>query len=240
VQIAPDGSVSDYRLKNTLTPTIAKLVDGAVRAWHFEPIVVDGKAVVAKTAMRLWLKAEPIDADNYRIRVTNVIFGEPHASSHFKPPKYPEGAVAARVGAKVLMYVKTDESGNVVEAEPYQTSLDVRTNSEVQAEAFRKLFETASVRAARFWHYDLSETINGKTKGTIAMVPIVYSLRGFGVRSVRDGEWKGYVPGPIRDVPLGREVKVGSGDQFAALGDGEAQSLDSRFKLRDDVIGKVL
>src|SRR4051812_34017858 len=65
VQIAPDGSVSDYRLQSTLSPAIAKLVDGAVRSWHFDPIVVDGKAVVAKTALRLSLKAEPIDAGNY-------------------------------------------------------------------------------------------------------------------------------------------------------------------------------
>ena len=240
VQIAPDGHVSDYRLKSTLAPVIAKLVDTAVRGWQFEPVLVDGKPVVAKTAMRLSLRAEPADAGNYRIRVTNVIFGEPHVAAHVKLPKYPESAIAAHVGAKVLMYVKLDESGNVVEVEPYQTSLDVRANSEVQAESFRKLFESASVRAARFWHYDLTETINGKKVGTIAMVPVVYSLHGFGVHSAGDGEWKGYVPGPLRETTLGREAKVTSSDQFADLAEGQAQPLDSHFKLREDVVGKIL
>ena len=240
VQIAPDGRVSDYRLQSKLTPLIANLVDHGVRAWQFEPVLVDGKPVVAKTAMRLHLKCMPVDAENYKIEVASVVFGEPHKEAQVKPPRYPETAIASRVGAKVLMYVKLDDEGKVVEAEPFQTSLDVRTRSEFEAESFRKLFETASARAARDWRYDLTESVNGKKIGTIAIVPLVFSLHGGGARPAVDGEWKGYVPGPIRDVPLGREAKVGDGTRFADLGDGEAQSLNSHFKLRDNVIGKAL
>lgn len=240
VQIAPDGSVSDYRLQSKLTPSIAELVDRGVRAWHFQPVLVDGKPVVAKTAMRLTLKGVPVDDDNYRIEVANVIFGEPHVSSGVKPPKYPKSAVSARVGAKVLLYLKIDDDGRVVEAEPYQTNLDVRTQSEVEAQAFRKLFETACLSVAKDWHFDVTETINGKKLGGIAMVPFVFSLHGAAGHEVRDGQWKAYVPGPIHDVPLGREAKVANGAAFADLGEGQAQSLNSRFKLRDDVIGKPL
>jgi hypothetical protein len=240
VQIATDGSVSDYRLHSKLTPLIASLVDRGVRAWHFEPVLVDGKPVVAKTAMRLHLRCTPVDADNYKIEVANVIFGEPRKQDHVEPPRYPDTAVRSHVGARVLIYVKLDEEGRVVEAEPYQTSLDVRTRSEFEANSFRKLFEAASVRAARNWRYDLTETVNGKKMGTVAIVPIVYNVRAFGTRPVQDGEWKGYVPGPIHDSPLGSEAKIGDGAKFADLGDGEAQPLNSRFKLRDDVIGKPL
>ena len=66
VQIAPDGKVSDYRLTSSLTPAVATVVDRSVRSWSFEPIVVDGKPVVAKTAMHLALKAEPVgDKDHW-------------------------------------------------------------------------------------------------------------------------------------------------------------------------------
>ena len=241
VQIATDGSVSDYRLKSTMTPLIAGLVDRGVRAWHFEPVLLDGKPVVAKTAMRIHLRCIPVDADNYKIEVNNVIFGEPQKQAHVQPPRYPDTAIRSHVGAKVLLYVKLDDQGNVVAAEPYQTNLDVRTRSDFEAQGFRKLFEEASVRAARNWHYDITETINGKKMGTIAMVPLVFSLHEMGTRPPStDGQWKGYVPGPIHDSELGREAKVGDGSQFAALGDGEAQPLNSRFRLRDDVIGKPL
>jgi hypothetical protein len=241
VQIATDGSVSDYRLKSTMTPLIAGLVDRGVRAWHFEPVLLDGKPVVAKTAMRIHLRCIPVDADNYKIEVNNVIFGEPQKQAHVQPPRYPDTAIRSHVGAKVLLYVKLDDQGNVVAAEPYQTNLDVRTRSDFEAQGFRKLFEEASVRAARNWHYDITETINGKKMGTIAMVPLVFSLHEMGTRRPStDGQWKGYVPGPIHDSELGREAKVGDGSQFATLGDGEAQPLNSRFRLRDDVIGKPL
>ena len=240
VQIATDGSVSDYRLESKIVPVVANLIDRGVRAWHFEPVLVDGKPVVAKTAMRVTLKCVPVDADNYRIEVTNVIFGEPHITSHLKPPKYPHEAVASHVGAKVLLYVKMDEEGKVVAAEPYQTNLDARANSESEAEAFRKMFEKACVAAARDWRFDVSETLNGKKMGAVAMVPFVFSLRGAAGHEVRDGQWKAYVPGPIHDSALGREAKIAQGETFAGLNEGQTQSLSSRFKLRDDVIGKPL
>jgi hypothetical protein len=224
-----------------MIPAVASLVDRGVRAWHFEPVIVDGKPVIAKTAMRLSLKCVPVDGDNYRIEVSNVIFGEPKITSHMKLPKYPPTAIRSRVGAKALVYVKTDEAGNVVDAAPYQTNLDVRANSEVEAESFRKMFEKACLESVRSWHFDVTETLNGKKVGAIAMVPFVFSLRGAGANhEVRDGQWKAYVPGPIHDSELGREAKVAKGASFADLGQGEAQSLNSRFKLRDDVIGKPL
>ena len=241
VQIATDGSVSDYRLQSKLAPELAKIVDHSVRGWHFEPVLVDGKTVVAKTAMRLNLRGVPVDADNYKIEVVNVIFGEPQKEAHVTPPRYPDLAIRSHVGAKVLLYVKLDDEGKVVAAEPYQTNLDVRTRSEFEAQTYRRMFEEASVRAAREWRYDLTETINGKKMGTLAMVPIVYSLHELGTRvTSNDGKWKGYVPGPVHDSALGREAKIGDGAQFADLGDGEAQPLNSRFRLRDDVIGKPL
>src|SRR6476661_5305198 len=59
VQIAVDGHVSDYRMKNKLSPELDALVEKNVRGWRFEPVVVDGTAVVAKTALHVRLKAEP-------------------------------------------------------------------------------------------------------------------------------------------------------------------------------------
>jgi hypothetical protein len=240
VQIAPDGTVSDYRLQSKLAPAVAELVDKDVRRWQFQPIVVDGTPVVAKTSMHLDLKAEPVDdKDGYRIRVVNVRFGEPKRSPDMRPPHYPEAAVSAHLGAKVLLAVRLDETGNVTDALPVQTSLDGRASSENEAERWRKLFEQASVTAARSWRYDLGEKINGKTVGTSAIVPVVFYLTDL-ASAPRPGTWKQYLPGPMHTVPWMGDRQLAGNESLSALGDGQALSLDSRFHLKDDVIGKTL
>ena len=243
VQIGVDGHVSDYRLQSKLAPVVANLVDHDVRGWTFEPVIVDGVPVVAKTAMHLDLKAEPTTGkDHYNIRIVNVTFGEPKRRNNDQtpPPHYPEAAVSGHVGAKVLLYVRLDETGRVVDVQPCQTSLDVRTRSEFDAERWRKLFEKASIAAARNWRYDLSETINGKPIGTTAMVPVVYNVKEFGTRKPAPDEWKAYVPGPVHPAPWLKSEQVADNHDPSTLQDGQAMSLESRFRLKDDVIGKAL
>jgi hypothetical protein len=242
VQIAPDGHVSAYLLKSQLPSTVANIVDRDVRAWHFEPVIVDGQAVVAKTAIVLRLKAEPIaeNKDSYKLHVVDVQFGEPMRNARIKTPQYPAEAVRDHVGAKVMLCVRLDENGNVVEAHPYQTSLDVETRRDSEAEHFRRLFEKASVSAAHDWHYDLSETINGRAIGTTAMVPVVFSLRGAGTTAPQDGQWKAYLPGPVHPAPWVHNDHLADSHDLSSLQDGHSLSLESRFRLKDQVIGTTL
>lgn len=243
VRIGVDGKVTDVRITSQLSPQIAVLVEKAVRGWAFEPIVVDGSAVAAKTAVHLALTAEPTAAkDQYRLRVTNVRFGDPKRDGlKFKAPHYPLEAVHVRLGARVMLALKLDESGNVVDAKPYQTSLDERANSEHEAEQWRRLFEAASVTAARSWHYDLSETINGKPVGTSALVPIVFFVKDAGAPPPpAAGRWKAYLPGPVHDVPWLDKRSAADERELHALEDGQGLALDSRFHLKGDVIGSTL
>jgi hypothetical protein len=239
VQVAIDGSVSDYRLHSQLPPTIADLVDKDVRGWHFKPVLVDGTPVVAKTAMHLALKAEPAgDNDNYRIRIVNVIFGAPRQHDHTKHPHYPEQAVRAHLGARVLLAMRLDENGKVTDVQPYQTSLDARANSENEADHWRKLFEEASVAAARSWTYDLSETFNGKKIGTNVIVPVVFSLSNVSGSAAQPGQWKAYAPGPLHPAPWMTDRAFADHD-LSALPDDQSIPLDSRFHLKNNVVGKT-
>jgi len=241
VQIGVDGHVTDYRLQSKLPDALARLIDHDVRGWRFEPVLVDGVPVVAKTAMHLDLKAEPAANDSYTMRIANVTFGEPRRSQdHERPPVYPAAAVSVRLGAKVLLYVRLDEHGKAVEVQPYQTSLDARASSENEAEHWRKLFEKASVTAAKSWQFDLSETVNGHPIGTTVIVPIVYNVVGGGRQKPGPGEWKPYLPGPVHPAPWMPSEQGTDNRDLSALKDGQALSLDSRFRLKDDVIGKTL
>jgi hypothetical protein len=241
IQVATDGTVSDYRLQSKLPPVVADLVDRDVRGWRFEPVLVEGTPVVARTAMQLALKAEPAgDNDSYRIRIVNVIFGGPRQHDRIKQPHYPESAVRARLGAKVLLALRLDENGKVTDVQPYQTSLDARASSENEAEYWRKMFEEASVAAARSWTYDLSQTFNGKTIGTNVIVPVAFSLSNVSGSAPQPGQWKAYVPGPVHPAPWMTSDRAFAGRDLSALPDNQAIPLDSRFHLKSDVVGKTL
>ena len=248
VQIAPDGHVSDYRLQSKLAPAVASLVDRDVRSWRFEPVIVDGSPVVARTAVHIRLKAEPAAVkDNYAVRIVDVRFGEPQRNAQIKKPQYPMQAVSVQLGARVLLVVRLDETGQVVDVQPYQTSLDARTRTENEAEHWRHMFEKVSVAAARSWRYDLSETINGKPIGTTALVPVEFAVNpsrsGVADRNpneVPPAVWKAYVPGPIHPASWLQKGPLADNQDMSTLHEGEALSLDSRFHLKSNVIGKTL
>jgi len=240
LQIAVDGHVSDCQLKSELSPKLAGMVDRKVRSWHFEPIIVDGQPVIARTALHIDLTAEPLAGkDAYSVRIANVHFGEPRRSAGTRPPHYPQEAVHVGLGAKVLLYVRLDEAGKVVDVQPYQTNLNAKPSSEFEAKHWRDVFEQASIAAVKNWHFDLSETVNGKPIGTTAIVPFEYWVVGGPIRKARAGEWQPYLPGPVHPAPWANAPPQ-DGTAVAALKDGQALSLDSRFHLIDSVLGSTL
>ena len=241
IQIAADGRVNDYRLKSQLAPSVAGLVDRSVRGWRFEPVLVDGKPVVAKTTMHLALNAEPVaGTGDYRLRIASIRFGELRHSGRFTPPKYPGEAVRSHVGGKVIIAIRVDETGNVIDAQPYQTSLDVETRSETEAEHFRQVLEKASLSAARDWHYDVTDILNGKPVGRQALVPVSYSLCDMPCTNRSDdGRWRALAPGPVHVVPWMHQSLAANEDP-GKLRDDESMLLDSPFRLKDDPVGKLL
>lgn len=241
IGIAPDGHVTDYQLKSNLAPAVAQLVDRTVRGWHFEPIIVDGKAVPAKTAMSIHLHGEPKSGDSYSLTIASVNFGV-LTRSKLTPPVYPIDAQRVGLGARVVLYLLIDPNGKVVQAIPGQTSLDLRARSEREAEVWRERFEKVSVDAALQWQYDPSELINGKPdRSRYAIAPIVFGIREKPGAPERD--WRTYLPGPVHPAPWDKSHADDDGkneQRFAQLSNGETASTNSHFRLKDDVIGKTL
>jgi hypothetical protein len=239
LQIGTDGEVIYYRMNSQLAGNLAAIVDKDVRRWRFEPIVVDGHAVVAKTKMRLHLKAEPIgNGDNFSVRIVEVVYGEPKRTGRMKPPRYPPAAVHAGLGAKVVLSVNIDASGDVVAIEPYQTSLSKSFSNDREADRWRQEFERSSILAANAWKFDLTQSFNGKAIGSTVLVPVDYALVPMGARL--DARWKSYVPGPAHTASWVRDSRMAGNIDVSSLGDGEARPIESRFHLKDDVIGKAL
>jgi hypothetical protein len=237
IVIEPDGSVRAWNIDDdTLSAKVQETLAANIRGWRFEPVLLHGKPVAAKTRTTIELEARP-HGDRYLLRVSNVSFGSPERRPGMRAPRYPTNAVRAMVGARVMMAARIDREGNVVAVHPYQTSLS-RRGSDSETERWRRQFEKASAKAIMEWKFVPGEIIGGEVLESSVMVPVVFSIVGSGA-PMRKNVWRAFVPGPIQPVPWVTEESVARIDPDR-LGDGEAGSLDSSFRLLSDVIGKEL
>lgn len=236
LEIGPDGRVRSWKMDGkALGERVEQLLQRNVEQWRFEPVLVDGKPVIAKTRMQVQLLASP-QGDDYVVKVDNVTFGAPESRGALVLPLYPRRAVQASMEARVLVMFKLDATGDVVAVHAYQTSLS-RHASSLQAPGWRSRFEQASLAAISRWKFLPDETIEGGSGSKTMIVPIHFQL---GDPLGRAGaRWGAYLPGPIVLAPWPDADGVAQVDADA-LGNGQAAALDSPFKLRSQVRGEVL
>lgn len=238
LEIGPEGTVRSWKMdSHKLGKVVEDLLQKNIALWRFEPVQVDGRPVIAKTRMTVELTALS-QGEGYLLKVSDVSFGSPKPLGNIVPPPYPKDAVRAALGARVLLSIKLDEQGNVVAAHPYQTSLS-KHGPDSQANRWRKRFEQASLAAVMKWKYEPGEALGGNAVGSTLIVPITFAITPASGKRGLDNRWLHYVPGPITPAPWTDAKSVAQLD-LDGLGEGEAASLDSRFKLTSDVVGKAL
>lgn len=233
VDIGPDGRVIAHNLDETVTPTVRELIGRALAQWRFEPVLVDGKPVIARTRLHLSLEAKPTSAEAYQLTVRNVWFGESWLAEKMSPPRYPDDALRIGLGAKVLLVAKLGANGEVVDVYARQTSLSHPGREKVE-QRWRRTFERASIAAAKKWRFKPNATASDKATNSVVMVPVQFDV---GDRSSTKG-WHAFVPGPINDSPWPEEDRRLA--DISGLRDGEAASIDPRFKLKTEIAGTVL
>lgn len=207
-----------------------ELIGQQARTWRFEPALIDGQPVVARTRFRLKLAAGQLADENYRFSISNAWFGEPEREHQMAPPIYPRNAVDSDVGASVILILKLDNEGRVLDAYARQVNLH-RDYGERSAGRWRTMFEQASLKAARQWRFKPGALINGEALASTVAVPVSFPIG-------RPRGWQSHVPGPIKPSPWPEPNKA-LGD-IGALSDDEAMPLDSQFRLAEEVKGRVL
>lgn len=233
LDIGPDGLVRSHQLDDKVSPGVRALVSKAIEQWRFEPVLIDGNPVIARTKLHLSIEAKPVTADSYQLTMQNVWFGERMHVAKMAPPSYPQDALLAGLGAEVILYAKVDDNGKVVDAYARQVSLTHPGKENVE-ELWRKKFARASVLASKHWKFDPSAPENAKHLGSIVAVPVTFLA---GDRSSTNG-WHAFVPGPINKSPWPEEDRRLA--DISGLKDGEAASIDPRFKLKTEIAGTVL
>lgn len=238
IEIDLVGGVHDYMIETELAPTIRHYIDKRVREWRFEPITVDGRPVIAGTRMRMALLATPDDGQ-YRLRVDDVHFGIAKAQAATnRAPRYPEDALRARLGARVLLALRTDATGRVTDVHPYQTGLtQLRVRGRSPA-GWRRLFEKAATEAATGWTYAPDEYINGEPVAGTRVVSLVFRITEDQGGPLASG-WQAYIPGPVTRAPWQLEDAQDT-ERWTLLQDSEAFTDSSRFQLIEKVVGALL
>lgn len=244
IDIAPDGSVDGYRLDqpDELSEFVVELIDKAVPGWRFEPVLVDGKVVKARSKMGLRIVATRLGDDRYQIEIRSAGFGDyagfgksggrTVSSLELDTPSYPWMALDSGVSGTVYLVLRIGRDGSVEDVIAEQTNLTVVGN-ERQMRMGREMLEKAALAAARDW------TFRPPTAGDAVddpfwsvRVPVDFVLDD--ERNAKYGAWQAYIPGPRQTAPwledegsapdalvAGGVYQVGEGPRLlTALGEG--------------------
>ncbi|MFK2917773.1 energy transducer TonB [Dyella koreensis] len=247
VVVGTDGRTQSHVLDKVekLPPEVVDLIRRASATWRFEPVMLDGKPVVAKAKMSLRVVAKREDnSSNFVVRVAGATFGDPGAeedsdSVRFKDrraPKYPELALRARVSGTVFLLARIDRSGKVADVDAEQVNLDV-VDTDKGMQTWRRILAEASVRAARQWTYDLPTSgPHANDDSWIVRVPVVFHMVMPNVsESAYYGQWQAYVPGPKEPIPWRSKYPQANDDKGGstdALADDGIHMVGSGLQLK--------
>jgi TonB family protein len=152
------GTVVDARILRSI-PLLDQAAIDAVKQWKYEPLIINGKArqVIFTVTVRFMLK----EGDQAKT-IEKFAAGAVKAAGEIQPPKlikevapvYPEVARVAGVQGVVILSVKADETGKIVDAMILRSI---------------PLLDQAAIDAVKQWVYEPT-IIDGKA------VPIVFTV----------------------------------------------------------------
>lgn len=179
VAIDQHGAVYQHTLDTILTPEVKKLVDSAISKWRFEPVLRNGKPVSAKSNMYLTLTAMPISG-GYRLSIERVRFYNNRQAAQRVAPEYPFDALRAGIGAELLVALRVNKAGDVLDVAVVQGELQSKRGR--ASASILTSFEKAAKAAFRKWKYEPTEdddasdttllTVMSFTTGDMSSAPV--------------------------------------------------------------------
>lgn len=232
VGVGPDGKVFATDIKTIVTPQVKDLIEKTVRGWQFEPVLVDGKPGHVKTSMNLTLLAKKSE-EGYQLQVEHVRFYSARSKVRMIPPHYPFEPSRAGVGADVLLAVRVNAQGKVVDVAAVETSLPYRNVSAKVVRSWGKYFEKAAIEAAKDWEFAPARAELGEMADATLIVPVSYRMG-----DMPSEGWQNNSEGGRRQIPW----LAAESQQFdpEGLGQGESLALNQHIKLATKVEGSML
>lgn len=196
-----------------------------VSEWKFEPVLVAGAPVRARSSMSLLIVAKKLANEDVSIGIRNASFGSTTRKAgeilsvlSMQPPVYPGAMKGKGVAGTVYVLLKIGRDGAVQDAAVEKVNLRV-LGKEHAMQSWRASLSDAALKAARGWTFVVP------TKGDLAddrfwsgWVPVNFELvnaegepvdaRGNTVAGGY-GKWKIYVRGPSQPIPWLAEGQPG-------------------------------
>jgi len=232
VHIGPDGRVIDARVDSALERDASVAVQKQVSTWLFVPVQADGHPVDARTRVLITLRPQAASFPGIGWKIVDVSLGQPAlARRALLMPDYPWPAWKAHLGAQVVLVLKLNAKGRVATAHAEQINLTSPGDDKLAAQ-WRDIFRVPSIRAAKSWKFMPAESIDDQPVETSVRMSVTFVY--YGDRAHR------YYPGPVIPAPWLAPATALSASQRQAPGEGEVVPLESRFQLREDVVGRVI
>ena len=222
IDIKPDGSVGGYAIdaKEKVPDYVLGNITRQVPGWKFEPVLVDGKPVPARTRMSLRVIAKPAEDGNFLVSLGGVNFGEYSDDAtdqvtrgRLRAPEYPREAWSVGGKGTVYLLLKIDRQGKVADQVVEQVNLTAIGDPR-QMKKLRKSLGDASLKAARSWTFHLPTTGEAADAESWSIrVPVNFQLADDG--KARYGTWQAYLPGPRQRASWVDDEDMSSPDALA-------------------------
>ena len=208
VEVDTHGKLRSLSLsqEDSLPPGVVRVIRNSALHWRFQPVVIDGKPVTAKTDVSLRVIAQPLPDNQFQIRVGGAMFGigapnpnETLRADRLRPPDYPAAAARTNAGGTVYLVLKVGRNGKVEDAVAEQVNLRV-VGTEKEVEILREMFAKNALQQGRRWRFiPPTEGPEAGAQFWSARVPVIYSMRG--TKQPVYGQWEAYLPGPRQQLP---------------------------------------
>ena len=204
VDIDAQGEVTSHIVDqpDKLPDYVLELVDRAVPAFRFEPLLVDGSPASGQAKMSLRLVATQAGDGSMNVGIRSAHFGETYSDTdassvrrkNMRPPQYPSNVLVAGGTGTVYLLVKVGRDGRVEDVAAEQVNLTVVGTARAM-ESIREALARASISGARRWTFiPPSEGPEAAHDHWVVRVPVDFRIGNN--RRPRYGEWASYHPGP--------------------------------------------
>ena len=163
VSLGADGHVTALATTDTRVPKLHKQLATEIRSWRFSPGKVNGQPAMTETRLQMALRVSLVQ-DRFEVRIVSAQTGGNYRK--MRAPIYPAVAAMMRRQGLVLLKVRYDESGAVVQVKP---SADA-------PEPDRQLLDVA-ISSVKQWTFE-PEVVGGHPLAAAALVPVCFQLQG--------------------------------------------------------------
>lgn len=218
IETDAQGNVSSVTVEkpDKFPPGLVDFVTQQASRWKFEPVLVEGKPMRARSVMSLLVVAKKLPNKQVSIGIRNASFGRqaPKQGEYvspldMKPPVYPRGLAAKGVSGTVYVLLKVGRDGSVQDAAVEKVNLRVLAKESVM-QSWREALSEAALETLRTWRFSIPTTGQYADDQTWSVwAPVDFGLfneEGKPVdangNAVADsyGKWKTYVRGPSQPI----------------------------------------